>query len=501
MSGMSSALPLWLVLIPALFGALVLILPGKVKNGGLVGVFAGALGALAAALSTLGRSLEFTRAWAGWGMDFSLKLNPENLPLVIAAAALTLAVAAWAGLSGAYPVKSKVFMASMLFALAMASGALMANNLVAMLFFWQAMWAPVFGMIQAGGENAWKTSVKAVFTAGASDLLMILGIGFASFSAESMTIDAMRVPATALGSWGFLLMAVGAIGKLGAIPFHGWLYDASEDAPAPFMGLIPGALNLLIGTNLLSKFPGMFDGASSGAMLLVLIAGAGTVVLAGMLSMSAGGFKKLAIALNVAQAGALVLGATSVAGGAFAFAAIVSAAAGCCLYLSASQLEKDAAGKSTLASFAFYVSAGAAVAVTFTGALYRIALYESWLSLILSVVALIGAIFAVSGVTGLIRAGRDGEKSVPSFDLGRAQAWLDRTRCDPYPAARAAFKGYAKVSLTVNDAISWFYDVGVVWFVGFLSGLVKKAHNGSQSRYVLWVLAGAVVVIAIFALA
>jgi formate hydrogenlyase subunit 3/multisubunit Na+/H+ antiporter MnhD subunit len=180
-------------------------------------------------------------------------------------------------------------------------------------------------MIQAGGENAWKTSVKAVFTAGFSDLMMILGLGFASLSAESMTMDAMHVPATGLGAAGFLLMAVGALGKLGAIPFHGWLYNASEDAPSPFMGLVPGGLNLLMGANLLSKFPGIFDSAQSGAMLLVLIAGAGTVVLAGMLSMSAGGFRKLAVALNVAQAGALVLGATSVAGGAFVYASIVAA--------------------------------------------------------------------------------------------------------------------------------------------------------------------------------
>jgi formate hydrogenlyase subunit 3/multisubunit Na+/H+ antiporter MnhD subunit len=461
-------------------------------------VLAGAAGALAVSLSTLGQTLEFTRAWAGWGMDFSLKLNPQNAPLVIAAAALTLLVAVWAGIAKAYPAKRKVFLASMLFALSMALGAQMANNLVAMLFFWQAMWAPVFGMIQAGGENAWKTSVKAVFTAGFSDLMMILGLGFASLSAESMTMDAMHVPATGLGAAGFLLMAVGALGKLGAIPFHGWLYNASEDAPSPFMGLVPGGLNLLMGANLLSKFPGIFDSAQSGAMLLVLIAGAGTVVLAGMLSMSAGGFRKLAVALNVAQAGALVLGATSVAGGAFVYASIVAAAAGCCLYLSAAALDRD--DKSQLSSFVYYVAAGAAVAVTFTGALYRIALHESWLSLILSVISLIGAIFAVSGVTGLIRAGRDNSKPLPAFDLGRAQAWLDRTRCDPYPAAAASIKGYANVSLKVNDAISWFYDVGIVWFVGFLSTLVKRAHNGSQSRYVLWVLLGAVVVIAIFAL-
>ena len=496
---LNSSLPLLLVLLPAVFGVLILGLPKKWKLAGAVFAAVGAASTLVRSLLALGQSLEFTRAWAGWGMDFSLKLTVQNDAMVVAAAALTLVVAAYTVFSKSN-AHGKVFDASMMFALTMANGALMANNLVAMLFFWQAMWAPVFGMIQAGGENSWKASVKAVFTAGFADLTMILGIGFASLSAESMTMDAMHVPATALGTAGFLLMAVGAIGKLGAIPFHGWLYQASEDAPSPFMGLIPGGLNLLMGANLLSKFSGMFD-ANAGAMFAVLLVGAGTVVLAGMLAMSAGGFKKLAIALNVAQGGALVLGATSVAGGAFVYAAIVAAAAGCCLYLTADALEKGKAGGPAASSLLFYVAAGAAAAVVFTGALYRIALYESWLGLIFSVVALIGAIFAASGVVGMIRAGRNASlQSEPAFDLGGAQTWLDRTRCDPYPAAASCVKAYSNVSLKVNDAISWFYDVGVVWFVGFLSSLVKRAHNGNQSRYVLWVLFGAVVVIAIFAL-
>jgi hypothetical protein len=87
-----------------------------------------------------------------------------------------------------------------------------------------------------------------------------------------------------------------------------------------------------------------------------------------------------------------------------------------------------------------------------------------------------------------------------TFNLGGMQRWLDRTKADPYPAAASFIKGYSNVSLVVNDAISWFYDVGVVAFVGFLTSLVSKAHNGSQSRYVLWVLVGSVAVIAIFAL-
>jgi hypothetical protein len=52
------------------------------------------------------------------------------------------------------------------------------------------------------------------------------------------------------------------------------------------------------------------------------------------------------------------------------------------------------------------------------------------------VAALFGAIFASSGITGMIRAGRDGcSKAEPFFDLGAAQDWLDRTLADPYPAA------------------------------------------------------------------
>ena len=502
MSFVDSFLPLALVLIPAVLGVLILALPEKQRGLQLSALVVGAGATFVLALTTLGQSLEFTRAWAGWGMDFSLKLTVTCGALVVAASALTLVVAALAALTKRLPEKSRLFSGCALLALSMANGALQANNLVAMLFFWQAMWAPVFGMIKSGGENAWKSSVKAVFTAGFADLMLILGLGLTSVAAESMTIDHMHAHPGALGTMGFLLMAVGAVAKLGAIPFHGWLYAASEDAPSPFMGLVPGGLNLLMGANLLSKFPGIFDAAAfPGATFLILLAGVGTVLLGGMLAMSADGYKKQAVALNAAQAGALVLGATSRAGGAFVPVVIVAAAAGCCLYLTAGILDARKPGKSSPASILYSIAAGVSVAVVFVGSLIRVSLYESWPGLILTVVALFGAIFSVAGILGLIRAGRgDSPNAEPFFDLGVAQVWLDRTLADPYPAAASFIRRYADVSLKVNDAISWFYDVGVVWFIGFLSSLIKRAHNGSQSRYVIWVLVGSVAVIAIFAL-
>ena len=500
-----SFLPLALVLLPASFGALIFAFPEGMRLLRRAFLALGAAATFALADFVAGQPLEFTRAWALWGMDFSLKLTAQSGALVVAASAVAFFLAIYASVSKAHAENSRLFDGSLLMALALAIGALTANNMIAMLFFWQAMWAPMFGMIKSGGEDAWRASVRAVFTAGFTDLCMILGMAFAGYAAESMTMDAMHVPMNALGTAGFLLMSVGVVAKLGVIPFHGWIYKASKAAPAPFMALVPGALNLLMGANLLSKFPGMFEmGREAWPLLLVLVTGAGTVLISGMLSLTAGDYKKLAIALTLAQGGALVLGASSSAGGVFAYAAIAAAAAGCALFLTAGVLDGAPERKSPFAVGAYYAAALVAVAVAFAGAIYRIALQDGILGLILSLVSLVGAIFAGVGAVSFARHTvlmKSSEvKDEPTTEMDGALAWLETTHCDPYPIARTVFRFYANVSLKVNDAISWFYDVAVVWFVGALSSLVKRAHNGSQSRYVLWVLLGVVIVIAIFAL-
>ncbi len=499
-----SFLPIFLVLLPASFGALILAMPNRMRAARPVALAIGAAATFALVCSMLGQSLSFTRAWAGWGMDFSLKFSPRSGAMILAATALTFLIAVFASFKKASSSSDRLFAFGGMCALAMANGALLANNLVAMLFFWQGMWLPLFLMIRAGGENAWRTSVKALFTTAAADLTMILGIVFTSLAAESMTMDAMHAHMNTLGTAGFLLMAVGAAAKLGAIPFHGWMYNAAEDAPSPFMALIPGSLNLLLGANLLSQFPGMFEiGGDSFAPLLVMIVGAGTVLVSGFLTLTAVRHQMLAVALTIAQGGALILGVTTSAGGVFAYAAIFAATAGVGLFLSAGVLDGSKDRKKPLVTAVFYLSALVAVAVAFSCAICRIALTDGVLGLILSILSLIGAILAGAGIVSFARRSAlnlPADQSLPAITVGSKRSWLEATHCDPYPALARAFKGYGNVSLTVNDAISWFYDVAVVWFVGALSGIVRWAHNGNPSRYVLWVLAGVVLVIAIFSL-
>jgi hypothetical protein len=71
---------------------------------------------------------------------------------------------------------------------------------------------------------------------------------------------------------------------------------------------------------------------------------------------------------------------------------------------------------------------------------------------------------------------------------------------DPYYVGGFVIKAYAGASLVINNGISLFYDKVVPRFTGALSGVVKQAHNGSQARYVVWILFGMVLMAALFAL-
>ena len=509
--------PLFMILVPAAFAALILALPEKQRGVRTAALIAGAAFSLALTILTFGKPLSFTRAWAGWGMEFSLKLTGAGGALLIAASALTLLVVAFE----ARKSHGKLFDAGVLFALAMASGALLANNLVAMMFFWQALWLPLFVMISAGGENAQKTAVKAVVTAGVSDLCLMLGMGLAALAAGGMTMDLMRVPMNGLGAAAFLLMAVGAVSKLGAMPFHGWILDAADEAPAPFMALFPGALNVILGGYLLFRLNGIFEaGGGSGAKLALLTVGSLTVLLAGALALHGRTLKRVIAYLSIAQAGALMLpvaAAKAADPGFFAILLCLGAAASAILFLEAGKVEARE-GTTELAKLvnlprkmpnasSGFLAAFLAFFVVASSVVYGLTLERIGFGMVFLILALIGAAFALAAVLRLSvvtlfgkpsKAPEDRVSRVPA--LGAALAWAEKTRLDPYPPLASLVKGYSNVSLKINDAISWFYDVAVVRFVGFLSLLVRKAHNGSQSRYVLWVLLGAVIVVVLFVL-
>lgn len=66
---------------------------------------------------------------------------------------------------------------------------------------------------------------------------------------------------------------------------------------------------------------------------------------------------------------------------------------------------------------------------------------------------------------------------------------------DPYNIGIKLFGAFSSLGWRVDRAIDWTFDRGAVGGVGFLTAVVRGAHNGSHALYVLWALAGAAAVI------
>lgn len=612
MNGTDMSLMLvWLIALPAIFAALTLLVPARFKAVKTALLLAGFGGNLVLALIVCGRQLTYVRSWAGWGVDFSLRLYHFSSFILTCAAVLTFLVALYTTVFARDKAYSKPLYAGMLLTIAMVNGAVLANNLMVLLFFWEAILLTMFGMIMFGGKDAYRTSVKALVIAGATDLCMMLGIGIAGYLAHTLEMDKIRLPIEGWGAVAFVLLVIGAISKAGSMPFHTWIPDAAKDAPTPFMPFLPGALEKLLGIYLMCRVcVDLFDFQHGSPMSMALmILGAATILFAVMMALIQRDFKRLLSYHAVSQVGYMILGIgtglpVGIVGGLFHM--LNNAVYKCCLFLTAGAVEKET-GTTNLnklgglarkmpVTFACFAVAGAAIAgVPMTNGFFsKELIFDGALEsgVIFYIIAAIGAFFTpisflklghavffgkpteatenakevpwqmqapmllmaaaclvlgfgqsivvnhllmpvlgdhfpgahVGGHTNWLLVGisvcllllacfdhyrgfKKTGKGVEAADhfhyapvLHTIYDWAEKKYFDPYEQARGLITGYANISLRVNDAISWFYDVFVVRLVGGLSALVRRAHNGSQSRYVVWVLAGMVITVALFLL-
>ncbi len=298
------------ILLPSLFAVLVFVAPARVRwlreGLALLGVV---LNTVACAL-LYGKQAVFFMPWGGFGINFSLKLYGFNALILLAAAAFALlSVLYSAAFFRKKPVSGR-FYAYLLLTVAMVNGAVLANNLVVLLFFWEGILLTLFLMILLGREGAWRTAVKAVVLVGISDLCMMLGIGMTAYLAGTLEMDQIRLPMDGMGSVAFLLLVAGALGKAGAMPFHTWIPDAADDAPMPFMALLPAALEKLLGIYLLMRVcVDLFAFVPGSAMSITLMSiGAVTILFAVMMALIQKDFKRLLSYHAISQVGYMILG-------------------------------------------------------------------------------------------------------------------------------------------------------------------------------------------------
>ena len=336
------------ILVPAAAGLLAIILPGRRAKwvSALIAVLASAA-QLVLAISLFPSDTTLTLSWLGHGIDFSLRLTRLSAFILLAISGFSFLVSLYASASMAKAPSTRPFFTWMLFTVAMASGAVLADNLVLLIVFWEGLLITLFGMISTGATRPLGSAIKAVVIVGISDICMMLGAMFTAKLAGTLTLSAIHLPVDGLGGAAFLLLMIGAMGKAGAMPFHSWIPDAAVDAPLPFMAILPASIEKLLGIYFLARISLDLFALAPGSWVstVLMIVGAVTIILAVMMALVQKNYKRLLSYHAISQVGYMILGIGTavpigIVGGLFHM--INHAMYKSCLFLTGGAVEKQA---------------------------------------------------------------------------------------------------------------------------------------------------------------
>jgi formate hydrogenlyase subunit 3/multisubunit Na+/H+ antiporter MnhD subunit len=302
---------LWTILLPALSAVALILIPKTVKYA------REALALVSAAVSlTLGfalfavKDLVWTANWLGSGIKMELRLYQFSAFILLGLAGFLFLITFYSVVKMKDHPRVREYYAYVFLSAALAFGAVLADNFVPLVFFWEGLLVTLYALISLGGKGAHRTATKAFIISGFCDFAMILGIGIVWSLSGTMTISQIGLRPEGPAALAFILMMIGAIGKAGAMPFHTWIPDAAVDAPVTFMAFMPAAFEKLLGIYLLARIcldifklePG------SGLSVLMMVIGAGTIVLAVMMALIQKDLKRLLSYHAVSQVGYMILG-------------------------------------------------------------------------------------------------------------------------------------------------------------------------------------------------
>ena len=189
-------------------------------------------------------------------------------------------------------------------------GAVLANHLVLLLVFWGVSGLFMYLLIGfANTERAAAAAKKMFIILGATDALMLLGLALVWKLGSSLYLDQMRLALDSpVAVWAYLLFAAGALAKAGAMPFHTWVPDTAEHAPAPVTAYLPASLDKLLGIYLLVRLNTALFVLPDWVRTLLLAVGSITIVGAVMMALVQHDLKRLLGFHAVSQVGYMVVG-------------------------------------------------------------------------------------------------------------------------------------------------------------------------------------------------
>ena len=230
-------------------------------------------------------------------------------------------------------------------------GAVLANNLLLFLICWGILGISLYRLVHGKDEKSSAAAKKTLVLIGASDGIMILGIAIIWRVTGTLNMDEIALPTSDLvRTVACLSLLVGSFTKAGAFPFHTWVPDYSESAPATSSAYLPASLDKLLGIYFLARITTQLFVIGDWMRFVLLTIGVVTIITAVMMALVQHNYKRLLGFHAVSQVGYMILG--------FGLGSMIGIAAGlfhminhatykCGLFLAAGAVEQQS-GKEEL---------------------------------------------------------------------------------------------------------------------------------------------------------
>jgi len=238
------------------------------------------------------------------------------------------------------------FFTYLLWTLAAAEGAFLADNLILLLMFWGILGLTLYLMVGLAGPEAASAAKKTFIIVGATDSLLVMGAGIVWMLTGTTRLSELQALNTSVAPLGiaFWTFVAAAFAKAGAFPLHTWLPEVGERALVPVTAYLPAALDKLLGIYLLARASIHIFALGLGERTGLMFLGAITVIAAVMMALVQHDLRRLLAYHAVSQVGYMVLGigtgtAVGIAGGIFHM--LNNAIYKSCLFLGAGAVETE----------------------------------------------------------------------------------------------------------------------------------------------------------------
>jgi len=188
-------------------------------------------------------------------------------------------------------------------------GAVLADNLIMFVIFWGVLAITCYKLIKGHDEESSATAKKTLVIIGASDGIMLLGIGIIWKIAGTINMSELSIGTTdAIRNIAFITFLIASFTKAGAIPFHTWIPDYVKKAPASSSAYLPASLDKLLGIYFLARICNDVFILNQWLRLVIIIIGVSTIIIAVMMALIQHNYKKLLGYHAVSQVGYMVTG-------------------------------------------------------------------------------------------------------------------------------------------------------------------------------------------------